>query len=80
MMNSSLTLSHVAVGTDEFAGLSSGETTPFDASTETPRKFQRFNWTSFDELFEKASPTLSALYLIGAIGFSAVLVFNAFVN
>ena len=80
MMNSSLTLSHVDVGTDEFARFSFGEATAFDAGIETSRKIQRFNWTSFDELFEKASPMLSALYLIGAIGFSTVLIFNAFVN
>jgi hypothetical protein len=78
MMNPSLTLPHADVGTDEFARFSFGDATAFDA--RIPRQIRRIDWTSFDALFEKTLPVLSALYLIGAIGFSAVLVFNAFVN
>jgi hypothetical protein len=65
---------------EEFARFNFGEPGLYEAGIETSRKIRRFDWASFDEVFEKALPILSAIYLIGAIGFSAVLVFNAFVN
>jgi hypothetical protein len=73
-------LSRANVGTDEFARFSFGDSTAFDAGIKVPRQIRRIKWTSFDLFFEKALPVLSALYLFGAIGFSAVLVFNAFGN
>jgi hypothetical protein len=80
MMHPLLTLSRANVGADEFARFNFGDSTAFDAGIKVPRQIRRINWTSFDLFFEKALALLSALYLLGAIGFSAVLVFNAFAN
>jgi hypothetical protein len=43
------------------------------------RDIRHLDWTSFDAFIEKASPMLAALYLAGALGFTAVLVYNVLV-
>jgi hypothetical protein len=78
MMNLSLTLPHVDVGVDQLATLGVGQAAEYGGGTETSLEIGSPSHNVFDELFEKLSPVLSALYLTGAIGFSAVLVFNAF--
>jgi hypothetical protein len=80
MMNPFLTLSRANVGADEFGRFSFGDATAFDPGIMAPRQIRRIDWTSFDLFFGKALPVLSALYLLGAIAFSAMLVFNAFAN
>jgi hypothetical protein len=78
MMNSSLSFSHVDLSPNESARYGSGEGAPSKAGIKAPRNIH-FSWTSFDEFIEKASPILAAIYLSGALRFTAVLVYNAFV-
>jgi hypothetical protein len=79
MMDSSLTFSHIDLRTDENGRYVFGDTAPSSAGMKTSRDIRRLDWTSFDEFIEKASPMLAALYLAGALGFTAVLVYNVLV-
>jgi hypothetical protein len=79
MMNSSLTFSQVDLRTDENARYVFGDTVPSKACMKASRDLRHLDWTSFDAFIEKASPMLAALYLAGALGFTAVLVYNALV-
>jgi hypothetical protein len=78
MTNLSLALSHVDVGTEEFLPSGFGQGTTPNRSAGSSLEIRSVDQNVFDDIFESISPLLSALYLIGAIGFSAVLVFNAF--
>ena len=78
MTNSSLTFS-VDLRTDENARYIFGDRVPSKACMKASRDIRRLDWTSFDAFIEKASPMLAALYLAGALGFTAVLVYNALV-
>ena len=79
MMNSSLTFSQVDLRTDENARCVFGDSVPSSASMQASRDIRHLDWTSFDEFIEKASPMLAAIYLAGALGFTAVLVYNVLV-
>jgi hypothetical protein len=76
--NASLPPSYLDVGSEESCRFGFAEATISNVSMETSSETRSLNWLSFDKFIEKVSPVLSALYLIGAVGFSALLVLDAF--
>lgn len=65
-------------GYEEYCRFGFDRTQISDASKETSPEARNSGWMSFDEFTEKLSLVLSALYLAGAIGLSALLVIDAF--
>ncbi len=76
-MNSTLTIGSLSgtLVSDDEQTLTSAQETTFENEAAPTRDTIYLRWSSFRELFEGILAILTVLYLIGAVGFGAMLLF-----